>query len=143
MGSRRSEEAPTSGVLLAVGGPLVTQGCRSHNALELVSRKETTKKGITKGTSRSFTRHLQKKMSESVAPAQRLAAKTCIRKNSSAESMCDANLKHDVEAEKVRGNGCLKVWMTSARGRRKHTESGGAQRVSTSVRWVAVEAFSK
>ena len=50
MGSRRSEEASTSGVLFAVGGPLVTQGCRSLNAIELVSRKETTKKGITKGT---------------------------------------------------------------------------------------------
>ena len=67
-GQSEVDEAPTSGVLLAVGGPLVTQGCRSHNALELVSRKETTKKGITKGTSRSFTRHLQKKCRRALLP---------------------------------------------------------------------------
>ena len=102
-GQSEVDEAPTSGVLLAVGGPLVTQGCRSHNALELVSRKETTKKRHHKRHFKKLHRTPAEKMSESVAPAQRLTANTCIRKNSSAESMCDTDLKHDVEAEKVHG----------------------------------------
>ena len=70
--SRRSEEeAPTSGVLLAVGGPLVTQGCR----LSLSAEKKTPKKASPKAPQEASQDTYRKKKSVSVAPTQRLAAK--------------------------------------------------------------------
>ena len=75
MGSRRSEEAPTSGVLLAVGGPLVIQGCRSMHlnlSAEKKPPKKASQKALEEASQDTYRKNVGERCSHAKARSQNL-----------------------------------------------------------------------